>query len=86
MRRNIRAEVTKGANENPLSVIKRFTKKVSGSGVLRRVRALRYRERPMSELKKKNQAIRRITKRAERERLYKLGKLESMAPTRSSRH
>ena len=35
----------KNPNENTTSLIRRFTKRVQGAGILRRVRSLRYSER-----------------------------------------
>ena len=51
----INAEVVKTGNENNVNLIRRFTKKVQGSGVLPRVRSIRYASRKMSEyVKRKN--------------------------------
>ena len=68
-------EVRKNKNENSLSLIKRFSRKVRGTGILRAVRAKRYHERDMSEFKKKQSRLRNLTKKAEYEKLKKLGKL-----------
>ena len=38
----VNIEVVKGANENNVSVLRRFTKRVQGAGVLPRVRSKRY--------------------------------------------
>ena len=50
----INTEVIKAGNENSLNLIRRFTKRVQGSGVLPRVRSIRYATRkPSSYVKKK---------------------------------
>jgi ribosomal protein S21 len=67
-------EVTKNPNENNASLIRRFTRRVQGSGILPRVRGNRYHEREMSKYKKKAGALKRIAKHIEVERLKKLGK------------
>jgi len=68
-------EVTKGATENNLSVLRRFTKRVQGSGVLVKVRKNRYSERNRSENVKKKQALKRLAKRAYIEEALKMGKI-----------
>ena len=68
-------EVTRNENENPASVIRRFSRRVQSSGILRRARSLRFRTRGKSELLKKRNAIRRINKKRENEKLQKLGKI-----------
>jgi len=73
----ISSEVTKNNNENNTSLLRRFTKKVQGVGTIRLVRAGRYNSRPLSEYKKKKEALKKITKRANTERLKKLGKIKS---------
>lgn len=72
----VNVEVVKNQNETNLSLIRRFSKRLQGSRTLFRARSLRFRARPQSKLKKKEYALKRITKRAETEKLRKLGKLE----------
>jgi ribosomal protein S21 len=76
----INVEVERGPNENNLSLIKRFTRKVQGVGVLSRVRSGRYKERNRSQYVKKKQALKSLDRRKKIEELVKLGKL----PDRSS--
>lgn len=57
---NINVEVKKNANENTLSLIRRFQKRVQESGVLPRVRGIRYNERTMSDLKVKNARLKKL--------------------------
>lgn len=70
-------EVTKNNNENAVTLIRRFTKRVRESGILPRMRSIVYYQRPESAFKKKKRAIRSIEKRKEIERLKKLGKMPS---------
>lgn len=78
MVKNSTVEVVKGASETSMSVMRRFSKRVSGSGIVRASRNRRYNERPKSELKRKNEAIKRIAKRGAYERLKKLGKIKDV--------
>ena len=71
----INVQVTKQASENPMSTIRRFTKRVQGSGVLRRARSIKYQQRSLSKFTKKTKALNRIKKRENYETLLKLGKI-----------
>jgi hypothetical protein len=68
-------EVQKTGSESSLSLLRRFSKRVQGSGVLPRVRSLRYRTRTQSPLKRKLATLKFLERKAERARLEKLGKL-----------
>ncbi len=70
------AEVVKNQNETNISLVRRFTKKMQSTGVLRYVKKTRFRARPFSALKKKERALKRIKKQKEIERLKKLGKIK----------
>jgi len=74
---SVNVEVKKNQTENSISLIRRFTRRVQGSGVLTRARALQYRTRMASKAARKTRALKRIQKRGERERLKKLGKIPS---------
>lgn len=71
----INVEVTKNANENNLGIIKRFTKKVQGSGILPKVRSLRYSQRAMSFFKVKKKTLNSLARKAEIKELIKMGKM-----------
>jgi len=71
----INIEVEKNSNENNTSLLRRFTKKVQGSGVLPRVRSLRYASRKLSHYKTKVKTLEGIRRRTEREELIKMGKI-----------
>jgi ribosomal protein S21 len=67
-------QVTKNNNENAVSLMRRFSRVVQSSGVIKRVKTNRYLERPQSKYVRKSQALKRLIKHAETERLKKLGK------------
>lgn len=68
--------VQKREKENVQSLIKRFTKAVQKSGILIRAREKMYKDRNISEEKKKQKALRREKMKKYYEKLKKLGKLE----------
>ena len=71
----INVEVTKNNNENALGILRRFTKRVQGSGVLPRVRSIRYEVRTLSAYKTKMKTLTSLKKRANIQELIKLGKM-----------
>jgi ribosomal protein S21 len=71
----INVEVTKNNNENALGILRRFTKRVQGSGVLPRVRSIRYETRTLSAYKTKMKTLTSLKKRANIAELIKLGKM-----------
>jgi len=73
----INVEVNKNANENNLGIIRRFTKKVQGSGILPKVRSNRYSQRNISEYKVKKNTLGALKKKAEIMELIKMGKMAS---------
>ena len=79
----INVEVTKTANENNLGIIRRFTKKVQGSGILPKVRSLRYAVRDLSFYKNKKNTLKNLTRKAEIMELIKMGKMADRADGQS---
>jgi len=71
----INIEVEKNSNESNASILRRFTKKVQGSGILPRVRSIRYSGRKLSEYKVKIARLASLSKKAEIENLIKMGKI-----------
>ncbi len=76
----INVEVERNANENSLSLLRRFTKRVQGSGVLPRVRSIRYTLREESFYKKKKRTLEKIARKNEVLHLIKLGKMTPDVP------
>ena len=72
----INAEVTRAPSESTGSVIRRFTKKILSSGILPRVRSIRYASRPASPYVRKKKALKKIERREKFNELVKLGKVE----------
>jgi ribosomal protein S21 len=70
----INVEVVKNANETTTSLIRRFSKRVQGSGILPRMRSLRYAKRPATKFVRKKIALKRISRQGARLVLEKLGK------------
>lgn len=79
--RMINAEVSKSGNETALSTIRKFSRRVQGTGLIRTVRAARYFARDSSKIVKKKRALKLIKRRAEYSQLVKEGKIAE-APAR----
>lgn len=75
------AEVTRNGSENGLGVLRRFTKRVQGAGILPRVRSIRYNQRVLSSYKTKMKTLKSIARKAEIQELIKMGKM----PEKTSR-
>ncbi|HEY9480735.1 MAG TPA: hypothetical protein VIR98_00710 [Candidatus Paceibacterota bacterium] len=73
-------EVQRNGTENPLGLLRRFTKRVQGSGILPRVRGLRYHDRILSHYKNKMKTLEAIKRREERAELIKQGKINPDLP------
>ena len=69
-------EVKKQDKENAQSLIRRFTRSIQRSGLLREARKKRFYKRELNDLAKKRSALRREKKRKEYARLEKLGLLK----------
>lgn len=69
-------EVTKSATDNNLGLIRKFTKRVQGSGILPRLRSRRYSVRKLSEYVKKKKTLKKIAARTKIRELIKMGKMQ----------
>lgn len=69
-------KVEKNPNENNGSVLRRFSRKIQESGIIRNVKSNRYNVRKESKLKMKKSALKRMGRRKEIEKLKKLGKMK----------
>jgi ribosomal protein S21 len=74
------AEVKKNDNENAINLIRRFTKRVQGTGLIQATRKRRYFARSKSKLVGRKGALKRIARRDEVQELIKLGKMEARVP------
>ena len=68
-------EVRKNPNENNASVLRRFSRKIQESNIIRKVKGSRYNERKDSKLKIKKSTLKRLGRRKETDKLRKLGKI-----------
>ena len=68
-------EVEKSGNESGASLLRRFTKRVQGAGILNRKRSSRYISRRPSKCAKKKRVLNALARRARWNELRKLGKL-----------
>ncbi len=78
-------EVVRNGTENPLGLLRRFTKRVQGSGVLPRIRGERYHERVLSHYKTKMKTLESIARRTQMAEDIKMGKINPDAPRGKSR-
>lgn len=69
-------EVVRNNNESSANVIRRFTKRVQGSGVIKRVRDERYHSRIKSRNVQKTSRLKKLDKKVAYEKLLKLGKVQ----------
>lgn len=76
---SVNIEVVKGPNENNLSVLRRFTKRVQGAGVLPRVRSKRYAERIKSTNVRRAKTIEYLKRKEVVAELTKLGKIAEVS-------
>ena len=76
-------EANKNNQESTANLIRRFTKRVQGSGVLNRLRKERYHTRTKSEQVNRNRKLIKLEKKAKYDVLLKLGKVQE--PTRGGR-
>lgn len=74
----VNVEVTRGPSENNLGVLRRFTKRVQGAGILPKVRSKRYSDRNRSENVQKAMTLKKLKKKEEIAELIKLGKIQEV--------
>lgn len=72
---NTNIEVQKNPNENTTSLIRRFTKRMQGAGILPRLRDIRYYKRTKSKQTQKKRRLIRLKRKEQYEELVKLGKI-----------
>lgn len=71
----INAEVSKNENENPVNLIRRFSKRVQGAGVISELRGRRYFSRIKSREVRRKQTLKVLKRRENVKELIKLGKM-----------
>ncbi len=71
----INAEVQKSGSENVLSTIRKFSRRVQGTGLVKTARGQRYFERQKSKTVQKKRALKLIKRRADYQKAVKDGKI-----------
>jgi ribosomal protein S21 len=69
-------EVEKNNNESSANVIRRFTKRMQGAGIVPKVRGGRYSNRTKSRNVQKMAKLNKLEKKEVYEKLVKLGKIQ----------
>ncbi|MEK7068943.1 MAG: hypothetical protein AAB947_01010 [Patescibacteria group bacterium] len=80
----INAEVSKSGSETTLTTIRKFSRRVQGTGLVKIMRARRYFSRGISKIVKKKHALKLLERRKEHTRLVKEGKIAE-SPVRDGR-
>ena len=75
----INAEVQKSGSENALATIRKFTRRVQGTGLIKGVRAIRYHARLRSKAVVKKSALKLLKRRSDFRQLVKEGKVVEKA-------
>lgn len=79
----LNVHVEKSDNESTANLIRRFTKRVQGSGIIPRMRGSRYFKRIKSRNVGKMAKLQKLERKEKYEKLLKLGKIQE--PTRGRR-
>ncbi len=79
------AEVQKNDGESAINLIRRFSKRVQGAGIITRMRGNRYHSRTKSRLVVRKQTLKVIKRREEVKELIKLGKMLEKPQRRGGR-
>lgn len=74
IRTMINVEISRNPNENAISLLRRFSRKVQSSGVIGRKRSIRYSGRTQSPYKVKQKALKAIKRKSDLAELVKQGK------------
>lgn len=75
-------QVKKNNNESSANVIRRFTKRVQGAGIIPKIRGGRYFSRNKSENVRRTAKLKKLGKKADYEKQVKLGIIQEYRPRR----
>lgn len=75
----INIEIEKTGSETGVNLLRRFSKRVQGSGIIIKVKGGRYKQRIQSKFKVKARALEGIQRKKITEKLMKLGKIQKKA-------
>jgi ribosomal protein S21 len=81
---SVNVSVMRHGSESSMSLIRRFSKRVQGAGIVRKVKSVRYHSRNQSQNRRRTSALRRIAKREKNADLERLGLLKPR-PLRGAR-
>lgn len=68
-----------------MSLVRRFSKRVLGAGIVKKVKGARYKLRGQSKNRRRNAALRRVEKRAKKEEMERLGLINPATEKRGVR-
>lgn len=74
----INAEVSKSGNETAISTIRKFSRRVQGTGLVRTIRATRYFARDTSKAVRKKRAIKLLKRKENYRQQIKEGKISDV--------
>lgn len=77
MNKSTQVEVSRRESESSVSLMRRFSRKVQQAGLVKRVRAIQFRERAKTKRQIRETAIRRKKRFEEKQLLKKLGKIKT---------
>lgn len=72
---SINIEVEKTGSETSASLLRRFSKRVLGAGIIQKIKTRRYKERAQSKYKVKARTLKSLEHRKQTEKLIRLGKI-----------
>ncbi len=81
----VNAQVEKNEGETAVNLIRRFSKRVQGAGLIPRMRGRRYFSRIKSREVRRKQTLKVIKRREEVTELIKLGKMLERVPGKGGR-
>ena len=71
----INVKVKPNKSENTVSLLRRFSRRVQGAGILTKAKSIRFRNREESSFIKKKGKLRRIEKKQQIEKMLKMGQV-----------
>ena len=72
----VNVEVEKNNQESTANLIRRFTKRVQGAGIIPRMRQSRYYKRTRSPYVVKTEKLKKLGRKVKYEKMLKLGKIQ----------
>ncbi len=73
----VNVSVVKHGTESSMSLIRRFSKRMQGAGIVRKVKGERYHARSQSKNRRRTSALRRVVKREKVEEMERMGLVEA---------